>query len=480
MTDVADAAPTPGEPGLRRDLHRVLRAGLAAADPAPILARGLGGSARAGWTLGGAPLLPAAHTPEEGVFVFGAGKAAAALGRAIAGGLEGERLSGRIIVKRGHVEEVRGVTVEEAAHPVPDTASVAATRRLVEDLRRVPAGSRVLFLLTGGASALLVAPASGIRFEAKARTNELLLASGADIHEINTVRKHLSAVKGGHLMPLVRDLRAAVLVISDVVGDDLTSIGSGPLTPDPTTFGDALEVLSRYDLVRRVPESVRRRLDAGAAGRIPETPSDARSAPPHHILASNRRSLDAAAAEAARLGYPVEFFGRDLTGEVGGTARAFATRLAEVAARPGPAALLAGGELTLRVTGDGQGGRSQEFALVAARALDGTSGVALLAGGTDGTDGPTDAAGAVVDGGSWARASELGLEPAAALARNDSWTVFDRTGELLRTGPTGTNVMDLMIGLTPGVRGDGSRSYHPHRKHRSDAGMTEFRKTSGT
>ena len=172
-------------------------------------------------------------------------------------------------------------------------------------------------------------------------------------------------------MPLVRDLRAAVLVISDVVGDDLTSIGSGPLTPDPTTFGEALEVLSRYDLVRRVPESVR-------------------------------------------------------------------------------------------------------------RALDGTSGVALLAGGTDGTDGPTDAAGAVVDGGSWARASELGLEPAAALARNDSWTVFDRTGELLRTGPTGTNVMDLMIGLTPGVRGDGSRSYHPHRKHRSDAGMTEFRKTSGT
>lgn len=460
MTGAADIAPAPDPPRLRRDLHRIFRAGLSAADPAPILARRLGGSARAGWTLGDSALLPSvaagdsALRPSAGagdpVFLFGAGKAAAALGRAVARGLEGETLSGRIIVKRGHVEDVPGVRIEEAAHPVPDAASVAATRRVLDDLRQVPRGARILFLLTGGASALLVAPAPGIRFAEKARTNELLLASGADIHEINTVRKHLSAVKGGQLMPLVAGRRAAVLVISDVVGDDLTSIGSGPVTPDPTTFREAVAVLRRYRLDPEVPDAVRKRLEAGAAGHIPETPSDARSAPPHHILASNRQSLDAAAAAATELGYRTLVFGRDLTGEVGATARAFAARLAELAADAGPSALLAGGELTLRVTGDGRGGRAQEFALVAARELDGTARAAVLAAGTDGSDGPTDAAGAVVDGASWRRASELGLDPAAALARNDSWTVFQRTGELLRTGPTGTNVMDLMVGLTPG------------------------------
>ena len=444
MTGANDSVPPPGEPRLRRDLRRIFRTGLAAATPGPILARRLGGSARDGWTLGDLPLLPARGTDGDPVYVFGAGKAAAALGEAVARQLESEALSGRIIVKRGHAAPVPGVRSDEAAHPVPDAASVAATRRLLDDFRQVPAGSRVLFLLTGGASALLVAPAPGIRFDEKARTNELLLASGADIHEINTVRKHLSAVKGGHLMPLAAGLRAAVLVISDVVGDDLTSIGSGPLTPDPTTFGDALEVLRRYGLDREVPEAVRSRLEAGATGRIQETPSDPGAAPPHHILASNRRSLDAAAAEARRSGYEVEIFGRDLAGEVGTTARAFAARLTQLATRPGASALLAGGELTLRVTGDGRGGRSQHFALVAARELKGEARVALLAGGTDGT-------GAVVDGGSWRRAAALGLDPDGARRRHDSWTVFQGTGELLRTGPTGTNVMDLMLGLTPGA-----------------------------
>lgn len=380
--------------------------------------------------------------------MFGAGKAAAALGGAASEVLRGETLSGRIIVKRGHGAPVPGVVIEEAAHPVPDADSAAATGRLVTDLRRLPEKARVLFLLTGGASALLAAPAPGIRLEDKARTNELLLGSGADIHEMNTVRKHLSAVKGGQLMPLLAGRRGAVLVISDVVGDDLTSIGSGPLTPDPTTFRQALQILDRYGLTRQVPRPVYARLQAGAAGQIPETPHEVGAGPPHHILASNRSSVDAAARRAAELGYRAEIFGRDLTGEVRVTARKFAGRLSELAAEGTPTALVGGGELTLRVTGDGRGGRSQDFALTAAAELDGIPGAALLAAGTDGTDGPTNAAGAMVDGETWRRARRLGLDPQDALRRNDSWTLFDGTGDLLVTGPTGTNVMDLMLGVT--------------------------------
>ncbi len=442
-------------PELRRDLDGIFRAGLAAADPGPILTRDLHGSPAGGWSFRGEPLLPARVDPQDPVFVFGAGKAAAALGGAIHRQLEGEELRGRIIVKRGHTMAVPGVLIEEAAHPVPDADSAAATARLLKDLAAVPAGRRVLFVITGGASALLAAPAPGIRLEEKTRTTELLLGSGADIHEMNTVRKHLSSVKGGRLIPALAGRRTAVLLISDVVGDDLTSIGSGPLTPDPTTFAEALAVLERHQLGAEVPPAVLDRLRAGVRGEIEETPSDSEAAPPHHILASNRLSVDAAREEAERRGYRTVIFGRDLTGEVRATAQEFSARLRELAAAPRRTALLAGGELTLRVTGDGRGGRSQEFALVAARELEGTRGAALLAAGTDGTDGPTDAAGAAVDGGSWLRARDMGCDPAGALARNDSWTLFRRTGELLITGPTGTNVMDLVIGLTGG-RPDGS------------------------
>ena len=353
-------------------------------------------------------------------------------------------------MKHGHRLEVPGVVVEEAGHPVPDLHSVAATKRLLADLRAAGGSGRVLVLLTGGASALLVAPAAGITLEDKSRVSSLLLACGADIHEINTVRKHLSAVKGGGLIPLLPPGRAAALVISDVIGDQLTSIGSGPATGDPTTFGDALGVLEKFALAERVPEAVLNRFREGAAGRVPETPDAPGETVPHHIVASNFHSLRAAGEEASRLGYRTEIFGRDLAGEVHETARRFAHRLAVLGSEPAPSALLAGGELTLRVTGDGRGGRSQEFALVAAGHLDGVPGVALLAAGTDGTDGPTNAAGAFADGASWSRARRRGLDPEAALRNNDSWSLFHETGDLLVTGPTGTNVMDLMVGLTAG------------------------------
>ena len=445
---------------LRADLLAIHRAALRAADPERILERDLQGDPVSGWTFRGQPLLPPPRREGEPIFLFGAGKAAAALARGVRRGLAGESVRGRIIVKHGHRLEVPGVAVEEAGHPVPDAHSVAATDRLLADLREHGEGGRVLVLLTGGASALLVAPAAGITLEDKSRVSSLLLACGADIHEINTVRKHLSAVKGGGLIPLLPPGRAAALVISDVIGDQLTSIGSGPATGDPTTFGDALGVLEKFGLAERVPAAVIRRFRDGVAGAVAETPDAPAETVPHHIVASNFHSLRAAEAEASRRGYRTEVFGRDLAGEVHDTARRFANRLALLGAEPEPAALLAGGELTLRVTGDGRGGRSQEFALVAAAHLEGVAGAALLAAGTDGTDGPTDAAGAFADGTSWSRARHQGFDPETTLRNNDSWSLFRATGDLLITGPTGTNVMDLMVGLTAGgeVSGSGERN----------------------
>ena len=446
----ARPAPPPPSDRLRADLLAIHRAALRAADPERILERDLQGDPASGWTFRGQPLLPPPRTRGEPVFLFGAGKAAAALARGVRRRLAGEVVRGRIIVKHGHRLEVPGVVVEEAGHPVPDVHSVEATKRLLADLRASAASGRVLVLLTGGASALLVAPAAGITLEDKSRVSSLLLACGADIHEMNTVRKHLSAVKGGGLIPLLPSGRAAALVISDVIGNQLTSIGSGPATGDPTTFADALGVLERFTLAERVPQAVIDRFRDGIAGTVAETPDAPGEAVPHHIVASNAHSLGAAGEEATRLGYRAEIFGRDLAGEVHRTARGFANRLAVLGADPAPAALLAGGELTLKVTGHGRGGRSQEFALVAAEHLEGVPGVALLAAGTDGTDGPTDAAGAFADGESLVRARQQGLDPEAALRDNDSWSLFRATGDLLITGPTGTNVMDLMVGLTSG------------------------------
>jgi glycerate-2-kinase len=435
---------------LRRDLSTIHRAALRAADPEKILERDLEGSVASGWTFRGRPLLPPPRRSGRPIFLFGAGKAAAALARGVHRRLAGEHVEGRIIVKYGHRLDVPGVVVEEAGHPVPDANSVAATKRLLADLGEAGRTGRVLVLLTGGASALLVAPAPGITLEDKSRVSALLLACGADIHEMNTVRKHLSAVKGGGLIPLLPSGRAAALVISDVIGDQLTSIGSGPATGDPTTFGDALGVLEKFSLTDRVPEAVVHRFRMGAAGAIPETPDAPGEAAPHHIVASNFHSLAAAERAASRLGYRTEVFGRDLSGGVHDTARRFAGRLAALGSEPAPVALLAGGELTLEVKGDGRGGRSQEFALVAAGQLEGASGVALLAAGTDGTDGPTNAAGAFADGNTWRRARNRGLDPVATLRNNDSWSLFQKTGDLLITGPTGTNVMDLMVGLSAG------------------------------
>jgi len=427
---------------------------------------------------GEAPLRVPLPAPAEGrVLVVGAGKAAGALAQGLEAVL-GDRIhAGAIVVKYGHAVPLRRIRCFEAAHPVPDQAGVAATRELLRILDQATARDTVFCLLTGGASALLVEPAEGLSLEEKATAGGLLVNSGASIHEVNLVRKHLSAVKGGRLRLRTRCRAFCTLAISDVPGDDPASIGSGPTVRDDSSCEDALAVIDRYGLRARLPAAVLNRLLCGAsgepllAGRVvarphaePPSPKDAQAHPPHldfdaavsrttsyRIVAGLQTALDACASEATRLGLSVSIFDERMTGCTADAARGFAGALREVARgirEGGPArVLLAGGETTLEVRGAGRGGRNQQFALIAARTLQDVPGAVLLAAGTDGTDGPTDAAGAFADASSWPRARALGLDPEDHLRRNDVYPLFEALHDLYRSGPTGTNVMDLVIGV---------------------------------
>ncbi|HEY4667306.1 MAG TPA: glycerate kinase [Anaerolineales bacterium] len=435
---------------LREEALVVFRSGLAAADPYRLLRAKFREEPGKGFYLGSELGLPLPG-PSGRILVLGAGKAVCSLANALEQSLEPRDFSGRVLTKYGHGLPLQRLIVEEAGHPLPDADGVAATKRLLDDLRDLGPEDRIFLLLTGGASSLLVAPAQGLTLEDKIATTELLLRSDATIQEINAVRKHLSTIKGGRLLQAIAPAEVFTIVVSDVIGNDLSSIGSGPTVADPTTFQDCLMILERYGLSRRVPGEVKRHLEQGTRGAFSETlkpgaPQLERAR--HTILASNRHSLRAAQEKAEALGFETEIFRWDMEGPVHDAARAFAKSLTALLERPRPQALLAGGELTLEVRGSGKGGRNQEFALVASRELQGLDGVAVLSAGTDGTDGPTDAAGALADGTTWSRALSIGLDPGALLANNDAYTLFDRLGDLLRTGPSGTNVNDLVIGLT--------------------------------
>lgn len=336
-------------------------------------------------------------------------------------------------------------------HPVPGRGSFSATRRLVSALRRRPATEPVLLLLSGGASALLSMPPAGVRWSEKARLHRLLFLSGLPIDALNAVRKHVSAVKGGGLLRIAAPRPVWTLALSDVVGDDLATIGSGPAVADPTTFADALALLLSAVPRSDVPGAVLRRLERGAAGRVAETvkPGDPLLAGAcASVLASNATALAAAGRRARALGYEVRRLRLPLRGEA---ALAAARVAAALPARPPrPTCVLVGGETVVTVQGGrGLGGRSQEFALAAATLLART-GWTLLAAGTDGVDGPTPAAGAIVDGSTARRAGRAAV--ARALASHDSHRFFARHGGLVVTGPTGTNAMDVVVALHPGVR----------------------------
>ncbi|NLF13153.1 MAG: glycerate kinase [Anaerolineaceae bacterium] len=391
----------------------------------------------------------------ERTWVVGGGKAAAPMAAALVP-LLGERLAGGLVVTRygyaGPEVDTGPIEVAEAGHPLPDEAGVAATRRLADLLRQASGRDLVLAVLSGGASALLTLPAGGLSLDDLVATTELLLRSGATIGELNAVRKHLSQLKGGGLARLAAPARVAALVLSDVVGDPLDVIASGPASPDATTFADAWSVVERYGLAGRLPHAVAGHLRAGLEGRLAETlkPGDALfERVLNVIVGSNRLAAEAAVETARGAGFNVLLLSTFVEGEAREVGRVAAALAREVVAhgRPvaPPACLVWGGETTVTVRGQGKGGRNQELALAAALALQGLPGVVLLALGTDGTDGPTDAAGAVAGGQTIARARALGLDPRAHLADNDAYPFFDALDDLLRTGPTGTNVNDLLF-----------------------------------
>jgi hydroxypyruvate reductase len=349
------------------------------------------------------------------------------------------------------------VRLRVASHPVPDERGQDAAREVEALAQSLGKRDRLLLLLSGGASALLPAPVPGVTLEDKARTTELLLRAGASIHELNTVRKHLSRLKGGGLARAAVPAVVTALVLSDVVGDDLATIASGPAAADFSTFDDALEVLTRRGVIERVPQAVLQHLGAGARGDVPETPKPGdplfRNVSTS-IVGSNRLSVEAAAREARRLGFRPLVLTTRLEGEAREAARALVAILRECVeegrpARP-PVCLIAGGETTVTVRGDGEGGRNQELAVAAAASLAAFPVPALFASlATDGVDGRSDAAGGVVDNFTIARAAALGLAPPSAfLEASDSRNFLGPLGDLIVTGPTGTNVMDVTLLLT--------------------------------
>jgi glycerate 2-kinase len=402
---------------------------------------------------GGAVEVPLPEPGRGKVLVTGAGKAAASLARGLEAVL-GDRIdSGVVLVKHGHGLALQRIVVLEGGHPVPDAGSLAGTQQIMQTVEAASQNDTMFFVLTGGASALLVEPAPGLSFEDLQSANRLLVNGGAQIDEINAVRKHLSAVTGGRLRQRARCATFCTLAISDVIGDAPTAIGSGPTVADPSTFQQCVAIVDRYRLRDALPRAVVEHLERGVAGLIPETPKETSALfrdSQYRIVASNRISIDAAARAARERGCKVEILTTEMQGHTHDAAHRFAAALRQAAntrSDNAPVVILAGGETTLPVRGSGRGGRNQEFALVAALDLQGIDGIGVLSAGTDGTDGPTDAAGAFVDGSTVARARARGLDADDFLQRQDSFTFLDALGALHRTGPTGTNVMDLAIGV---------------------------------
>jgi hydroxypyruvate reductase len=383
------------------------------------------------------------------VWVFGAGKAAAAMAQALEQTLTTVSLQGIVITKYRHALPLRHILVKEAGHPLPDENGVQATSAMVSQLKAVQPEDVVLFVLSGGASALLADYPAGAGLVQVQQVSELLLRSGADIHEMNVVRKHLSAVKGGQLALLANTNAWCSLILSDVVGDDLSVIGSGPTVADPSTFTDAVAILDKYNLTGKLPPAVRTHLQEGCAGHIRETPKPGHPGLAHvnnFLIGSNHIALAAAQQQAALLGYATQVLTSTASGEAIHLAEQLVGTAKEWAGKR-PACLLVGGESTVTVTGNGFGGRNQQLALAAGVQLKGYKAITILSAGTDGTDGPTDAAGAMADDNIMLSAEAQGLDATDYLQRNDAYHFFEKTGGLIKTGPTQTNVMDIMLAI---------------------------------
>ena len=390
----------------------------------------------------------------EKIFLVGTGKAASAMAQAIEEILEDRITRGIITTKYGHLLPLKKTEIVEAGHPLPDRKGYEGAKKIQRLLQESGPNDLVIFLLSGGGSALLPFPANHIDLKEKQEVTQFLLDCGADIKEINTIRKHISRIKGGWLARWAYPSRVISFILSDVVGDYLDVIGSGPTVPDPSTFEEAWEILKKYDLVNEIAPSIREHLQLGKEGKAEETPKPQEvifEKVYNSLLGSNILALLAAREEAAALGFNPLILSSSIEGETREAARFHTAIAKEVISSgnpiPAPACLLSGGETTVTMRGKGFGGRNQEFVLAGALEVSGVEKVVILSGGTDGTDGPTDATGAVADHTTVQRGKSLGLDPNLSLDNNDAYPFFEKLGDLLITGPTHTNVMDVRIVL---------------------------------
>jgi glycerate 2-kinase len=428
----------------------ILRAALQAADPAAAIGRTV--------VLRGDMLQVGTRSYDlrtcEHIDVVGAGKASAAMAAALEDMLGDRITAGWVNVKDGYTAPTRRITIHEAGHPLPDARSVAGSAQIAELVRQAGEKDLVIALISGGGSALMTLPVDGITLSDVEQLTQALLRCGATINEMNAIRKHIEQLKGGQLARLAYPAQVIALIVSDVIGSPLDVIASGPTSPDPTTFADAYAVLQKYDLLQNVPVSIVQHLRRGMASQVPETPKAQDRFWPstqNVVIAGNEHAAQAAVEQAQRLGFNTLLLSAFVEGEAREVAKVLAAVAREVAhsgqpvARP--ACIVAGGETTVAVRGHGLGGRNQELALAAALSIAGLEDVAVLSVGTDGTDGPTDAAGAIATGRTVTRAAEKGLQPLSYLAENDAYHFFQSLGDLIITGPTNTNVNDLLLVL---------------------------------
>jgi hydroxypyruvate reductase len=388
------------------------------------------------------------------IFLVGTGKASSSMARAIEEIL-GDRITrGVITTKYGHAVPLNKTEIIEAGHPLPDRKGYEGAKKIQRLLKESGPEDLVIFLLSGGGSALLPFPADRIDLKEKQEVTQLLLDCGASIKEINTIRKHISRIKGGWLAKWAYPSAVIGFILSDVVGDQMDVIGSGPTVPDPSTFEEAWEILKKYDLVNEIAPSILKHLQAGKGGKAEETPKPGEvvfEKVTNNLIGSNILALLAAGKEATSLGLNTLILSSLVEGETREAAR-FHTAIAKEVISSGnpvskPACILSGGETTVTIKGKGLGGRNQEFVLAGALEISGVEKVVLLSGGTDGTDGPTDATGAVADNTTFQRAKSMGLDPKSYLDQNNAYPFFEKLGDLLITGPTHTNVMDMRIVL---------------------------------
>jgi glycerate 2-kinase len=386
------------------------------------------------------------------IFLVGTGKASNSMAQAVEEIFDDRITKGVITTKYGHLLPLKKVKVIEAGHPIPDQTGYEGAKEIRGLLRESGANDLVIFVLSGGGSALLPFPADGIELKEKQEVTQFLLDCGADIKEINTIRKHISQIKGGWLARWAHPSTVITFILSDVVGDQLDVIGSGPTVPDLSTFEEAWEILKKYDLLNEIAPSIQEHLRLGREGRVKETPKPGDvvfEKVYNSLIGTNILALRSAEEEATSLGFNTLILSSSIVGETREAARFHTAIAKEVISSgnpiPKPACILSGGETTVTIRGNGLGGRNQEFALAGALEISEIEKIVLLSGGTDGTDGPTDASGAVADHTTARRAKSMGLDPKAHLQNNDAYPFFQKLGDLLMTGPTHTNVMDVRI-----------------------------------